>query len=441
MMKAEPAKPTVVISIAREQELVKLLMTYLATGLFFMLLPGTFLGVWNLFAISSAQSASSVPAAWIQAHGHAQLFGWIGSFILGIGFYSIPNLRRVSAWSFWDGWLTWALWTGGVGLRWLTDVYLWQWKILLPLSAALELLAVVVFLLRSTQGHRMQREIKGVIKPWAVLVIGGTIGLLVTMCFNLFESFTVAAAGFSPAFAPEFNSKFLILSIWSFPVPIAWGFTANWMPVFLGLKPLKSKLILFAFVFNLVGIITSLAGLLLAGSLILLVSVILIIIAIRILERAEKPAKTQGVHRSFPAFMRIAYIWLLIASLTAIWAALEPTSLGIGGAGRHALTVGFLMTMVFTVAPRVLPAFLGRKKLFSESLMFSALLLTNTGCLLRVSSEIIAYQHYASWAWVLLPVSATLELTGVLTFTINMIGTFLEQPLLERANHSCISKS
>jgi uncharacterized protein involved in response to NO len=106
-------------------------------------------------------------------------------------------------------------------------------------------------------------------------------------------------------------------------------------------------------------------------------------------------------------------------------------SLGIGGAGRHALTVGFLMTMVFTVAPRMLPAFLGRKKLFSEQLMFYALLLTNSGCLLRVSSEIIAYQHYASWAWVLLPMSATLELTGVVLFTLNMIGTFRERPLLE----------
>ena len=85
-------KPSVAISIAREKQLIKLLMTYLSTGLLFMVLPGTFLGVWNLFEISSAQSASSVPAAWLQAHGHAQLFGWIGSFILGIGFYSIPNL-------------------------------------------------------------------------------------------------------------------------------------------------------------------------------------------------------------------------------------------------------------------------------------------------------------------------------------------------------------
>jgi uncharacterized protein involved in response to NO len=56
---------------------------------------GTFLGVWNLLAISSHRSIETVSPAWIQAHGHAQVFGWIGSFILGIGFYSIPKLRRL----------------------------------------------------------------------------------------------------------------------------------------------------------------------------------------------------------------------------------------------------------------------------------------------------------------------------------------------------------
>ena len=36
------------INAAREAMLSRLLMLYISTGLFFMLLPGTFLGVWNL---------------------------------------------------------------------------------------------------------------------------------------------------------------------------------------------------------------------------------------------------------------------------------------------------------------------------------------------------------------------------------------------------------
>lgn len=73
-------------ALAREVGLSRLLVAYISTGVVFMLLPGTFLGVWNLISISAKQVAAQVPAAWLQAHGHAQVFGWIGSFILGIGF-------------------------------------------------------------------------------------------------------------------------------------------------------------------------------------------------------------------------------------------------------------------------------------------------------------------------------------------------------------------
>ena len=81
------------IARARESSLSRLLIAYISSGLVFMLVPGTFLGVWNLLQISGRESAGSVSPAWLQAHGHAQVFGWIGSFIFGIGFYSIPKLR------------------------------------------------------------------------------------------------------------------------------------------------------------------------------------------------------------------------------------------------------------------------------------------------------------------------------------------------------------
>ena len=55
------------------------------------------------------------------------------------------------------------------------------------------------------------------------------------------------------------------------------------------------------------------------------------------------------------------------------------------GASRHALTVGFVSTMVFAIGQRVLPAFAGMRVLYSPRLMLACLLLLNTGCLLRVT--------------------------------------------------------
>lgn len=141
------------ISQAREVALSRLLMVYIITGLAFMLLPGTFLGVWNLLAISSRHAAGSISTAWVQAHGHAQISGWIGSFILDIGLYSIPKLRRAPSFSLRVPWIVWVLWTTGVTARWLSTVYDWHWRWLVPLSAGLELVAFLIFF-KVVSAHR-----------------------------------------------------------------------------------------------------------------------------------------------------------------------------------------------------------------------------------------------------------------------------------------------
>ena len=43
-----------ILTRAREESAQRLIMAYAITGLFFMLLPGTFLGVWNLIRSATA---------------------------------------------------------------------------------------------------------------------------------------------------------------------------------------------------------------------------------------------------------------------------------------------------------------------------------------------------------------------------------------------------
>ena len=62
--------------------------------------------------------------------------------------------------------------------------------------------------------------------------------------------------------------------------------------------------------------------------------------------------------------------------------------------------------------------------------MLVMLVLLMTGCTLRVTSEILAYQNYAAWAWNVLPVSVLIELTAVTMFTVNLIITFLRPPIV-----------
>ncbi|HTT25160.1 MAG TPA: NnrS family protein [Candidatus Sulfotelmatobacter sp.] len=416
-------------AIAREQSLSRLLTTYSVSGLIFMLLPGTFLGVWNLIKISNREAAESISPAWIQAHGHAQLFGWVGTFILGIGSYSIPKLRKLKPFALWSAWLTWVLWTIGVTVRWFSNIYPWHWRIALPLSATLELAAFLIFF-QTVASHRPSSGSAKPLEPWIFLVIAATLGLLASLLLNVGASFQLALNAGSPAFPHLFDQRYLIVSTWGFIVPMAWGFSARWLPVFMGLRPVRNSFLLLALAFNILGVVLGFLEHFFAAGIFLLVGAATAIAAIRFFEPALKPAKTVNVHRSFPAFIRIAYGWLLIAAALGIWAARVSAAPGIWGASRHALTVGFIAAMIFCVGQRILPSFCGMRVLWSSKLMLVMLILLMSGCTLRVAAEVLAYQSYAAWAWNILPISALIELTAVTLFAVNLIVTFARPPVV-----------
>jgi len=410
----------------REAAMSKLLMAFITSGLVFMLFPGTLLGVWNLLQISGRDGGASIPAAWLQAHGHAQVFGWVGSFLLGIGFYSIPKLREQATGVIRSAWLCWVLWTVGVAVRWAATVYGWSWRVLIPAAGALELAAFLIFFAIVSQ-HRPKDSSKKGLEPWVWVVMSATIGFLLSLTTNLVESMEVSARGMNPAFPREFDQRYLALVGWGFLVPFVWGFSAKWMRVFLGLKAVRPRPLFGAVTLDFLGVGCAAAGHFGLATVLLFGATVSSILAIRIFEANEQEAKIRGIHKSFPVFVRMAYGWLLVAAVLGMAAKQWDTSGGFWGASRHALTVGFVGTMILAVGQRILPAFAGMRLLWSPRLMFMGLALLALGCTLRVSCEVLAYQGYAGWAWHVLPASALLELTALSVFATNTLCTFVLQ--------------
>ncbi len=410
---------------AREQGLSRLLVAYIVAGLAYMLLPGTFLGVWNLISISNHHAADTISAPWIQAHGHAQIFGWIGTFILGIGFHSLPTVRRRFALA--TGWICFALWTTGVFLRWATNVYLWHWRVLLPVSAGMELAAFLMFF-RAVSQHEPAKDGKSKMEPWIWVVVTATLGFLATLLLNTGTAILLAVRGSGPAIPPALDQKFLVLCTWGFLVPFVWGFSAKWLPIFLGLRDTDYQLLATGLAVTIMGVIAGQIGAAKWSAVLVFHGAVFAILGLRIFQSRIRPSKTTGVHPSFPWFVRSAYAWLLVAGALGIWASRTLNASGIWGASRHALTVGFLAVMIFSIGQRVLPAFAGMKLLFSPKLMLGCLSLLSIGCLFRVSCEVLAYQGIVNWAWKVLPVSALLELSGVALFALNLVVSFSRRP-------------
>jgi hypothetical protein len=416
---------------ARELSLQKMLTVWIVTGVAFMLLPGTYLGVWNLIAIAGEHTPAHIDAAWIQAHGHAQVFGWIGTFILGIGFYSLTKMGRIPEFVVGRAWAAWALWSTGVALRWATNLWQWQWRWMLPASAILELCGFLLFFVTVSR-HRPEQAgaSEGSGRPvWMVLVVAGSVGFMASLGANLFAAVRSAVAGVGPAIPHAENQFLLALFTWAFPVVTIWGFSARWLPVFLGLAAPNGRVLLAALaVVDVAAIGAALLGWWIPATVAFLGAALLACAALHILRPSLKPPKTTGVHHTFPLFVRFAYGWLLIAAGISVAAALWDKAGGLWGASRHSLTVGFMSTMVFSIGQRILPAFCGMRVLYSPRLMFWSLALLNTGCFLRVASEIGAYESYFPSVWPILPVSAIIEMIAVTLFAANLLLTFRQPP-------------
>ena len=415
--------PPALAAIERTKSLI--LRAWIIAGVFFMALPGTLLGFSNLMAISAHHGTGGLSPAWLEGHGHAQVFGWIGSFVLGIGFYSQPargrSATRIPL-------LCFVLWTSGVALRWTANIYGWHWRTIVPVSAALELIAVLLFLSAASH-HKLPdapagKSTRRRMELWMVSVLLGTAGLTAAVIFNFIECVRLAIAGVSPSFPHTLDQKYLVLLGWGFVVPVVWGFSARWLPIFLGMAKPRGRLLNAALLLDIFGVIGGVVGQPKVATLLLAAGAVLSGLALRFTEHPVAKAKTQGVHASFPFFARIPYLWLAIAGAMSVWAAFADVHGGIWGASRHALTVGFAATMVFAIGPRILPHFGGIYRIFSTRLMFVSLLLLQTGCTLRVSSEPLAYEGFSSFAWRVLPFSGVFELCGVLLFAANILLTF-----------------
>jgi hypothetical protein len=412
-----------------EIALQRMVTVYVVTGLLFLVLPGTFLGVWNLVSISGRHSLAGLSQAWLQAHGHAQIFGWIGTFIIGIGYYSLSKMGGLKPAAVSRGWTSWALWTCGVSLRWVANVTEFHWRLLLPLSATLQLVAFLVFF-ATVSRHKTQPAPtkRAAIETWMKLVIAATVVFAVALLVNQLETVVLASTGAHPEIPHWLDQRYLFLAAWGFPVLAVWGFNARWLPVFLGIREPSSGGLMAALAASGGGLGAALFGQFRIATVLLLIASILATVALSVFGRPRRPAKTLGVSPSFPAFVRGAYVWLLIAAALGVYAAQADTHGGIWGASRHALTVGFLSTMVFAIGQRVLPAFCGMRLLYSKGLMWASLTILNLGCLLRVASEVPAYEANLQAAWRILPVSAVTELTAVTLFALNLGITLMLPP-------------
>ena len=258
--------------------------------------------------------------------------------------------------------------------------------------------------------------------------MGGTIAFLVALIVNFGALTYLAISSNTPALPHLFDQQLIVLAVWGVIVPTILGFNARWLSFFAGFRKPDNGRLLAAYGLS----ITAVAAVFLewwaVSAAILLLAALLAADALHVWESAAQPAKLLNVHTSFPLFVRIPYVWLVISCVLNALAVFYDRAGGIWVASRHAITVGFIAGMVFVIGQRILPAFCGMRILWSTRLMLWSVLLLHVGCTLRVTLEPLAYENYWKFAWSLLPCSAMIELAAVTVFAWNLIATLLQPP-------------
>ncbi len=289
----------------------------------------------------------------VQAHGNAQLFGFIGLFVMGFACQGLPRFKYVQLWRPRLANAAFLLMIAGVALHLAIAIPGGRWIAVaggaLQAMAALLFLAVMIGTLRGTQRD-----------AWDGYVAAGLVVFVVTA---VLDPITMIR--------PMPWLPLRDLELLGFGVLVALGVSQRILPVAFGFRDVTNTAAPLALL---------LAGLALMpqGGILFAAGAVWLAWQFRALTAGDAGRSTK--------FIRAAYGWLIAGvALHAV----EPwfATAAYHSAFRHAIGVGFLSLLIVGVSSKVVPILRGIDLAGLPSLWLPFVLL-NTGNALRVGAEI-----------------------------------------------------
>jgi hypothetical protein len=433
----EPAPGTPTRPDPAEENLYR---RFLKAALLFTFTGGTALGAWALGVMALRGELGGIARGWIQVHGHYQLFGWVGLFVVGIAYHILPRLTGVPLPSYRRASESFLLLAGGTILRTAQALDPSAFRSTTLIAGALmELAGCLIFLWTV---RRILRGQAGGLKPYQTYLVLGTGWLVVSAVLNLLHAGHLSLRG-AFEIPPYLNIPYLTVFLLGFVVFWILGVSLRTLPVFLELRTRPGRAA--ALALPLTASVAALAvgdGLLLAGAggawgRILLgaggmgaaLALAVYVHALGILIPPAGPGEP-GIDRRYEKFLRLGYAWLLIsAAMLGTFSVLALAGRDLDhafvGAYRHAITVGFITTLMVGMAARIVPIFRGVP-------LYSPRLLDATFWLLAVGTGIrVVFQSLSGWFGPeylrAAAVSGVMELAALILFGVNLWKT-LDRP-------------
>ena len=357
---------------------------FFKAGIAVVLTLGAVWGAYLLVRISVSGSFTAVGLHEVNAHGHAQIFGWVGLFVMGFAYQAFPRFKHASlAWPRLAKATLWMMLLGLVARSLchpIGSAFAWAWWVAAAASAV-ECVAIAMFV--SIIAVTWRRSGKQLLF-YDYYILSALAWFVVQAIYEgVYLTATLSATGdHLLALVSTWQAPLRDTQIHGFALLMILGVSQRIFHHFYGLPAPSARLSLALLPVLNAAVLCEIAGLVLmrtassvwtglwyCGVVILTAATALLVSNWRIFSPA------QDADRSLK-FLRVAYVWLFIslgmlALLPAYQHALlerlaphgEAARLGFShayyGAARHAITVGFISLMIVGVSAKVVPTLNG----------------------------------------------------------------------------------
>ena len=369
-------------------------------------------------------------ASFIQTHGHVQLMGWVGLFIMGVSLYFIPRLAGVPmARSWWQPCLVWLMGTG-LGIRTIGHAVIAYlhghlayavaaWGLvfsgLLEGCAMWGYVAILCTLLRKQTDVRKRPALLGVRPYFGIMLCGWVVyaSLNLVLLVNMVLSRAVVL---HPAWNLWVQQSFLGLVL----LPVTFAFSLRLLPLYLRLPVVDWSSQAVAYTYLAVLLIQLLptmppllsqapqllVGLSHVGTMLKAAVVCWFVWKLDLLSRrpsttvtralppgAERRSTRPGLpdYGEFGRFERLiyaAYAWLILAALCEAAAALAWLTSSrpfiSSNVILHMYLMGFISQLICGMAVRMLPGFMHKRRVAHPGLVDTTFWLGNVSAVFRV---------------------------------------------------------
>lgn len=408
---------------------------FFRAGIAVALTLGAVWGAFLLLRIAVTGSFGAAELHEVNAHGHAQIFGWVGLFVMGFAYQAFPRFKHTTL--AYPKFAVLSLWlmVGGVVARALAEPLVAYWPAAFwPAIAAgvVEVVAIGLFVGILTATWRASG------KPLAFYdgyIISALVWFVVQAVYEVvYLAATLQASGPDlVSLAATWQAPLRDIQIHGFAMLMILGVSQRAFHHFFGLSapdPRVSRRMLVVLNAAVAGEILGLILMRTAdrawASLWYVSVVVLAAAAAQLVWSWHIFARPAEPDRSLK-FLRTAYGWLFVSLGMLVllpayqfallpWLAPNSAAATTGfshafyGATRHAITVGFISLMIVGVAAKVVPILNGVPGRSLPALWVPFALL-NLGCALRVVGQTLT--DFVPAAFPITGVSGVLEVTGL----------------------------